>query len=144
MATTRSVTVSWARHTSPMPPRPSNSISRYRPNGVPSTGSPYAATSTVRRRVLDHRGKHIAGEALKLGVVAERGIRWWGGDVGFDNIEGFTNARVALNTIGSWANLATALEVDIKTPVKDMFFEGVRRAENFPVDVERRDNQRWA
>jgi vanillate/4-hydroxybenzoate decarboxylase subunit C len=61
----------------------------------------------------------------------------------FDNIEGFTNARVALNTIGSWANLATALEVDIKTPVRDMFFEWVRRAENFPIAVERRDNPPW-
>ena len=62
----------------------------------------------------------------------------------FDNIEGSTDARVALNTIGSWANLATALEVDIKTPVRDMFFEWVRRAENFPIAVERRDNPPWA
>jgi len=39
----------------------------------------------------------------------------------FDNIEGFTEARVA------------ALEVDIKTSVRDMFFEWVCCAEDFPV-----------
>ncbi|GFG79142.1 hypothetical protein MPRG_24180 [Mycobacterium paragordonae] len=36
----RSVTVSWARQTSPIPPRPNNEISAYRPNGDPATFPP--------------------------------------------------------------------------------------------------------
>ncbi|WP_432852945.1 non-oxidative hydroxyarylic acid decarboxylases subunit C [Amycolatopsis sp. CA-161197] len=62
----------------------------------------------------------------------------------FDNLEGFTDARVALNVHGSWANHALALGLPAGTGVKDQVAEFIRRWETFPVPVERRENPPWA
>ncbi|GAB2975692.1 UbiD family decarboxylase [Amycolatopsis acidiphila] len=62
----------------------------------------------------------------------------------FDNITGFTDARVALNVHGSWANHALALGLPSETPVREQVTEFIRRWETFPVPVERRENPPWA
>lgn len=62
----------------------------------------------------------------------------------FDNVTGFTDARIALNVHGSWANHALALGLPATTPVKDQITEFIRRWETFPVPVERRNNPPWA
>lgn len=62
----------------------------------------------------------------------------------FDNVTGFTDARIALNVHGSWANHALALDLPPGTPVKDQVAEFIRRWETFPVAPERRENPPWA
>jgi len=62
----------------------------------------------------------------------------------FDNIEGFTDARVALNTLGSWQNHAIALGLPPNTSTKEQIDEFIRRWDHFPVAAERRDNPPWA
>lgn len=61
----------------------------------------------------------------------------------FDRVEGFTNAHIALNTIGSWANHAIALGLDPATSIKDQIFEFIRRWESYPVEPERREAPPW-
>jgi vanillate/4-hydroxybenzoate decarboxylase subunit C len=63
----------------------------------------------------------------------------------FDNVTGFTDAKIALNVHGSWANLALALELPPTTSPKDQVAEFTRRwQQDFPVAPERRDNPLWA
>ncbi|MFI5607737.1 non-oxidative hydroxyarylic acid decarboxylases subunit C [Amycolatopsis sp. NPDC051903] len=62
----------------------------------------------------------------------------------FDDIAGFTDARIALNVHGSWANHALALGLPAGTGVKDQVAEFIRRWESFPVPVERRADPPWA
>jgi 4-hydroxybenzoate decarboxylase len=62
----------------------------------------------------------------------------------FDNVTGFTDARIALNVHGSWTNHALALGLPPGTPVKEQVAEFIRRWEDFPVPVERRDDPPWA
>jgi UbiD family decarboxylase len=61
----------------------------------------------------------------------------------FDNIHGYTGARVALNVHGSWPNHALMMGMDKHTPSKEQFFEFVRRYQNFPGQVEHRTEAPW-
>lgn len=58
----------------------------------------------------------------------------------FNRINGYREARVALNVIGSWPNHALMMGLDKNTPVKEQFFEFATRWRNYPVPVERRDS----
>lgn len=62
----------------------------------------------------------------------------------FTNIKGFVDARVVMNTIGSWPNHAISLGLPRDTPVKQQIGEFIRRWDNFPVAPERRENPPWA
>jgi vanillate/4-hydroxybenzoate decarboxylase subunit C len=63
----------------------------------------------------------------------------------FDNVAGFTDAKIALNVHGSWANHALALGLPPATSPKDQVEEFSRRwQQDFPVTPERRDNPLWA
>ncbi|MEU4489704.1 non-oxidative hydroxyarylic acid decarboxylases subunit C [Streptomyces purpurascens] len=62
----------------------------------------------------------------------------------FDNVKGFTDARIAMNVHGSWANHALALDLPKGTGTKEQVEEFIRRWEEFPVAPERRDNPPWA
>ncbi|MEV1022118.1 non-oxidative vanillic acid decarboxylases subunit C [Streptomyces sp. NPDC050264] len=61
----------------------------------------------------------------------------------FDNVKGFTDARIALNVHGSWANHALALGLPRGTPVKEQVEEFARRWDAFPVAPVRRENAPW-
>ncbi|MEB8340673.1 non-oxidative hydroxyarylic acid decarboxylases subunit C [Streptomyces endophyticus] len=61
----------------------------------------------------------------------------------FDNVKGFTDARIALNVHGSWANHALALGLPKNTPVKEQVEEFARRWDAFPVAPERREDAPW-
>ena len=62
----------------------------------------------------------------------------------FDNVMGFTNARIAMNVHGSWANHALALGLPKETAVKAQVEEFIRPWAEFPVKPEWRDNPPWA
>jgi UbiD family decarboxylase len=62
----------------------------------------------------------------------------------FDNVSGFTDAKIALNIHGSWANHAIAMGLPPSTGVKDQVQEFIRRWEKAPVEPERRDDPAWA
>ncbi|MGV9902455.1 non-oxidative hydroxyarylic acid decarboxylases subunit C [Streptomyces sp. NPDC003388] len=61
----------------------------------------------------------------------------------FDQVKGFTDARIALNVHGSWANHALALGLPRNTPVKEQVEEFTRRWDAFPVPPERREDAPW-
>ncbi|KGT75312.1 phenolic acid decarboxylase [Bradyrhizobium japonicum] len=61
----------------------------------------------------------------------------------FDNIAGFSNARVALNVHGSWSNHALALGMDKDASMRDQFFEFVRRFQLYPGTLERVESAPW-
>ncbi len=61
----------------------------------------------------------------------------------FDNIKGYTNARVVMNVHGSWANHALLLGMDKDTSIREQFFEFARRYQKYPGDVERVDVAPW-
>ncbi|WP_328316675.1 non-oxidative hydroxyarylic acid decarboxylases subunit C [Streptomyces sp. NBC_00388] len=61
----------------------------------------------------------------------------------FDNVKGFTSARIAMNVHGSWANHALALGLPKNTPVKEQVEEFARRWDAFPVAPERREDAPW-
>jgi UbiD family decarboxylase len=61
----------------------------------------------------------------------------------FDNIHGFSDARVALNVHGSWANHALMLGLPKTTGPEAQFFELSRRWNDYPVPVERRADPSW-
>lgn len=81
----------------------------------------------------------IAAAANATGRIGDGAPALW-----FDNIEGFTNAKVAMNTVGSWPNHAISMGLPPNTPVKEQIDEFIRRWENFPVAPEYRDNPPWA
>ncbi|GGT96762.1 non-oxidative hydroxyarylic acid decarboxylases subunit C [Streptomyces coeruleorubidus] len=62
----------------------------------------------------------------------------------FDNVKGFTDARIAMNVHGSWANHALALGLPKETGTKEQVEEFVRRWAEFPVAPERRADPPWA
>ncbi|KOV56220.1 non-oxidative hydroxyarylic acid decarboxylases subunit C [Streptomyces sp. MMG1121] len=62
----------------------------------------------------------------------------------FDNVKGFTDARIAMNVHGSWANHALALGLPKETGAKEQVAEFARRWEAFPVEPEWRANPPWA
>ncbi|WIB76973.1 non-oxidative hydroxyarylic acid decarboxylases subunit C [Curtobacterium sp. MCPF17_002] len=61
----------------------------------------------------------------------------------FDNIQGFTDATVALNTLGSWPNHAIAMGMDPQTTTREQVAEFIRRWDAFPVAPERREDAPW-
>ncbi|GAA4081850.1 non-oxidative hydroxyarylic acid decarboxylases subunit C [Actinomadura miaoliensis] len=62
----------------------------------------------------------------------------------FDNVTGFTDARIAMNVHGSWANHALALGLPKGTSIREQVEEFIRRWERFPVAPEWRDAPPWA
>lgn len=62
----------------------------------------------------------------------------------FDNVAGFTSARIAMNVHGSWANHALALDLPKETGTRDQVDEFIRRWERFPVAPQWRDDPPWA
>ncbi len=77
----------------------------------------------------------LAAAANATGRIGDGAPALW-----FDNIRGFTDARVAMNTIGSWQNHAISLGLPPNTPVKKQIDEFIRRWDNFPIAPERRAN----
>ncbi|MCX5395553.1 non-oxidative hydroxyarylic acid decarboxylases subunit C [Streptomyces sp. NBC_00102] len=61
----------------------------------------------------------------------------------FDNVTGFTDARIAMNVHGSWANHALALGLPKHTPVKEQVETFAARWDAFPVAPERREDAPW-
>ena len=61
----------------------------------------------------------------------------------FNKIAGCTDAQVAMNVHGSWPNHALALGMDKDAPLRDQFFEFVRRFEQFPGQLERVATAPW-
>lgn len=56
----------------------------------------------------------LAAAANATGRIGDGAPALW-----FDNIRGFIDARVAMNTIGSWQNHAISLGLPPNTPVKN-------------------------
>jgi len=61
----------------------------------------------------------------------------------FTNIAGFTDAQVALNVHGSWANHALMLGMAKTSTIKEQFFELDERWQKYPVAVDRRADAPW-
>lgn len=102
-------------------------------------------------QVLDKEGQllHITEEVMPepdIAAAANAAPRL--GDAApalyFDNVHGFTDARIAMNVHGSWANHALALGMDKNSSTKDQVDEFIRRWAKFPVKPEWRDNPLWA
>lgn len=62
----------------------------------------------------------------------------------FDNVKGFTNARIAMNIHGSWVNHALALGMDKQSTTREQVDEFTRRWDAFPVKPEYRENPPWS
>jgi vanillate/4-hydroxybenzoate decarboxylase subunit C len=62
----------------------------------------------------------------------------------FDNVLGFTSARIAMNVHGSWANHALALGMPKHASTREQVEEFIRRWAKFPVKPEYRENPPWA
>ncbi len=99
---------------------------------------------------LDKEGQllHITDEVLPepdLAAAANAAGRIGEGAPGlyFDNVTGFTDARIALNVHGSWANHALALGLPKNTPVKEQVEVFAARWDAFPVPPERREDAPW-
>ncbi|WP_432570208.1 non-oxidative hydroxyarylic acid decarboxylases subunit C [Kineococcus sp. SYSU DK005] len=80
----------------------------------------------------------LAAAANATGRLGDQAPALW-----FDDVEGFTDARIALNTLGSWPNHAIALGLEPTTPTKDQVAEFIRRWERFPVAPVRREDAPW-
>jgi 4-hydroxybenzoate decarboxylase len=61
----------------------------------------------------------------------------------FDHIKGYNKAQVVLNVHGSWTNQALMLGMEKDAPLREQFFEFVRRYEQFPGEIERRNSAPW-
>jgi vanillate/4-hydroxybenzoate decarboxylase subunit C len=61
----------------------------------------------------------------------------------FENIQGYTDAKIAMNVHGSWYNHALMLGMPKETPLKEQFHEFVRRYQTYPGKVEERDSAPW-
>ena len=61
----------------------------------------------------------------------------------FSRIKGYTNAQVVLNVHGSWTNQAFMLGMEKDAPLREQFFEFVRRYEQFPGEIERQNSAPW-
>ena len=61
----------------------------------------------------------------------------------FDRIKGYNNAQVVLNVHGSWTNQALMLGMEKDAPLREQFFEFVRRYEQFPGEMEHQDSAPW-
>jgi len=62
----------------------------------------------------------------------------------FNNVKGFTDARIAMNVHGSWANHALALGLPRETGTKEQIDEFIRRWAEFPVAPQWREDPPWA
>jgi vanillate/4-hydroxybenzoate decarboxylase subunit C len=62
----------------------------------------------------------------------------------FDNVKGFTDARIAMNVHGSWANHALALGLPKDTGVRAQVDEFIARWAKFPVKPVWREDPPWA
>ena len=80
----------------------------------------------------------IAAAANAAGRIGENAPALW-----FDNVHGFTDARIAMNVHGSWANHALALGLPKNTAVKEQVAEFARRWDEFPVAPVRREDAPW-
>jgi len=80
----------------------------------------------------------IAAAACALTEIGENSPA-----IHFDNIAGFTDARVAMNVHGSWCNHALALGMDKDASMRDQFFEFVRRFQLYPGALERVERAPW-
>ena len=61
----------------------------------------------------------------------------------FDKIAGYTSAQVVMNVHGSWPNHALALGMDKDAPLRDQFFEFVRRFQQYPGELEHVASAPW-
>jgi 4-hydroxybenzoate decarboxylase len=61
----------------------------------------------------------------------------------FDNIVGYTNARLVMNVHGSWPNHALALGLEKDAPMRDQFFAFVQRFQQYPGELERVTEAPW-
>ncbi|HEX4166364.1 MAG TPA: UbiD family decarboxylase domain-containing protein [Bryobacteraceae bacterium] len=61
----------------------------------------------------------------------------------FDNVAGYSGARIAMNIHGSWANHALALGMDKEASLQAQFFEFVRRYRMYPGELERVNSAPW-
>ncbi|RCG25886.1 UbiD family decarboxylase [Sphaerisporangium album] len=102
-------------------------------------------------RVLDEQGQllRVTDEVLPEPDVAAaaNAVSRMGGSAPalyFDNIKGFTSARIAMNVHGSWANHALALGLPKETGTEEQIREFARRWDRFPVRPEWRDAPPWA
>ena len=61
----------------------------------------------------------------------------------FEKIAGYNDARVVMNVHGSWPNHALAIGMAKDTPLRDQFFEFVRRYHLYPGTLERVQTAPW-
>src|SRR5258708_36449661 len=61
----------------------------------------------------------------------------------FENIKGYKTAKIAMNVHASWPNHALAIGMAKDTPLKDQFFEFVKRYQTYPGKIERRTDAPW-
>ena len=80
----------------------------------------------------------LAAAANAAGRIGEGAPALW-----FDNVSGFTDARIALNVHGSWRNHAMALGLPKETSTRDQVEEFARRWDDFPVRPVRRADPPW-
>jgi vanillate/4-hydroxybenzoate decarboxylase subunit C len=61
----------------------------------------------------------------------------------FNKIAGCTDAQVVMNVHGSWPNHALVLGMDKTAPLREQFFEFVRRFQQYPGELERVESAPW-
>lgn len=61
----------------------------------------------------------------------------------FSKLSGYTNAQLVMNVHGSWANHALALGMDKDAPLREQFFEFVRRFQLYPGEMEHVISAPW-
>jgi UbiD family decarboxylase len=91
---------------------------------------------TIREEVLPEPDLAAAGRAVTL--ITEQAPALL-----FNNLKGYRNAQIVLNVHGSWANHALCLGMPKKTPIKQQFFEFVRRYQQYPGKTEHRTEAPW-
>jgi len=80
----------------------------------------------------------LAAAANAAGRIGEGAPALW-----FDNVSGFTDARIAMNVHGSWRNHAMALGLPKETSTREQVEEFARRWDDFPVTPVRREDAPW-
>src|SRR5262249_10771601 len=101
-------------------------------------------------RVLEdeHQLLRVTEEVLPepdLGAAARavNQVRQTSPGVYFETIKGYQSARVVLNVHGSSPNHALALGMAKDAGLKERFFEFVKRYQQFPGEVEFREDPPW-
>jgi UbiD family decarboxylase len=61
----------------------------------------------------------------------------------FSNIVGYTDAQLVMNVHGSWPNHALALGMNKDAPLREQFFEFVRRFQLYPGELEHVSSAPW-